>query len=173
MRRAVILVSLAFPLLAVVVLVSIVATTESAPVVDDQIKPPDSVPRETSVPAVATPRATAPSASHFASTAVAPFPAVAPAAPGPTAPNRNRRSVKAAVLAAKLQHLPKAAKSPAPAANPAREHLPPEEVAAMEAKGMDWRKLEQMMNGGVRAEAAPAPREEPPVPSEAHDEETR
>jgi hypothetical protein len=173
MRRTVILASLAIPLLAVGALVLVLATTESAPVVDHQIKASDSVPLETPVPAMATPRPAAPSASHFASTAVAPSPAVAPAAPGQTAPGRNKRSVRAAVLAAKLQHLPKAGQSAAPAANPARESLPPEEVAAMEAKGMDWRKLEQMMRGGVPAEAAPPRAEEPPIPSEGHDEETR
>jgi hypothetical protein len=171
MRRTVVLVSLAFPLLAAGALILVLAT-ESAPAVEHQVKPADSVPLQTSMPPVATPRPAAPSASHFASTATASSPTVA-AAPGQAAPGRNARSVRAAILAAKLQHLPKAGQSAAPAANPAREHLPPDEVAAMEARGMDWRKLEQMMRGGVPAEAAAPRAEEPPVPSEGHEEETR
>jgi hypothetical protein len=165
MRRSVVLVSLAFPLLAAGVLVLILATTESPPVPDHEGKPPDSVPLQTSVPAGATPRPALPSGSHFASTAVAPSPTAATATPGQAAPGRNKRSERAAVLAAKLQRLPKASQSPAPAATSARESLPPEEVAAMKARGMDWRKLEEMMRGGVPGEPGapvgePAPQAE-------------
>ncbi|HET9038194.1 MAG TPA: hypothetical protein VFN45_18415 [Myxococcaceae bacterium] len=163
--------SLAFPLLAAGALILILATTESAPAADRQVQLPDSMPLQTSVPAVVTPAA--PSSSHFASPAAAPSPTVTPAAPGQAAPGRNKRSVRAAVLAAKLQHLPKASQNAAPAANPAQEHLPPEEVAAMEAKGMDWRKLEQMMRGGVPGEVPTAAPEQAPQPTEGQEEETR
>jgi len=164
MRRTVILAILAFPLVAAVVLVLIVARTESAPADSRQVVSPDPAVSSSSG-AHANPAASTRSGSQ----SVAPSSTGMAAAPVRAEPSRTARSARAALLAAKLQHLPKKSQSPAPGTRPARESLPPEEVAAMEARGMDWRRLEQMMRDGIPGEPAAPTESSPPV--ETSDEE--
>lgn len=85
-----------------------------------------------------------------------------PGAAAHAEPGRTARSARAALLAAKLQHLPGRPQAPVPAISPSAQSLPPEEVAAMEARGMDWRKLEQMMREGVPGGAAAAAEQSAP-----------
>jgi hypothetical protein len=173
MRRTVILGSLAITLLVAGVVVLVLGTTQSDPMVarlreirDAELRSSGGAPTLPSVTDVGSDRR----GSHAASTMAAPPSSRAPAGPGRAEP-RNARSKRAALLAAKLQQLPRATQGPAPAARPAREKLPPEEVAAMEAMGMDWRSLEQVMSGGVPDEGGAAGIEEPPDPGVGHDGE--
>jgi len=170
MRRTVILASLAFPLLAVGALALIVSTTRSADVAPQEAAPRDSAALQTPVPAVATSRPALSSGSHSATTAVGASASRAPAAPDRTQHVRDARAARAAFLAAKLQQAPRSRPGPAPAARPARESLPPEEVAAMEARGMDWRGLERMMREGVPGVPAAPPVEEQPQQVQGDDE---
>ena len=154
MRRTVILASLAFPLLTAVVLALIVTRTESAPLDSQQVASPDPALSGTLGSAHAKPAA----GTRSGSVSVAP----SSTAPVRAEPARTVRSARAALLAAKLQHLPRTRQVPAPATTPARDSFPAEEAAAMEARGMDWRKLEQMMRNGVPGEPAAAAEEPAP-----------
>lgn len=168
MRRTVILASLGFPLLAALVLGLIVARSESPPTDSGQAVSRTPATSPSSGAARANPGAsTRPgtgSSSLSAASATRMRGAAAHAEPGRTA-----RSARAALLAAKLQQLPGRPRAPVPATGPAGQGLPPEEVAAMEARGMDWRRLEQMMREGVPREAAAAVERSAP-PGEPSDE---
>ena len=165
MRRNVILAGLALALLVAGVLALMPGASESAP--------GDVFPSSTSVSSSAKRPAATFSGARSASTALAPSGTGTAAAPARMEPGRKAQSARAAMLAAKRQQLPRVTPGSAPAARSGPERLPPEEVAAMEARGMDWRKLEQMMRGGIPGEAAAPVTEEPPAPGEAQDEESR
>ena len=164
MRRIVILASLAVPLVAAVVLAVIVARTDSGPADSQQQASPEPVVFSSSG-AHASPATSTRSGSR----SLAPSSAI-PASPARTEPGRTARSARAALLAAKLQHVPRSPHVPPPATTSARESLPPEEVAAMEARGMDWRKLERMLREGVPGEPAAAAAD-PPAQVQSNDEE--
>lgn len=166
MQRSIILLGAAITLLFAGAVAVILATTRSAPAASLREAPPDAAPSPPSVSTEPHLAAVAPS-SPPSSTPVAPR---ASAASGRTWP-RSPRSARAAVLAAKLQQLPKASQDPAPVAKPARERLPPEEVAAMEARGLNWRNLERAMRGEVPSEGGTTRTVNPPEPGEGYDED--
>jgi hypothetical protein len=170
MWRTLIVAGFAIALLGAGALALISRTTESGTATARQAASPDSAPSVASGPSDADPVAATPP-GFSSGTAVAPTSSSSPAAPVVAGP-RKMRSARGALLAAKLRQIPKAQQSPAALAEAAQEGLPPEERAAMEATGMDWSKLEQMMRDGAPVEGGAADADVTPDPREARDAES-
>ena len=155
MRRSIMLAGLATTLLAAGGLALILTHDPADSEADQSVEPPDPVASPTSRSADARLGPATLLGPGSASTAVAPSSSGVPATPGRVDRGRDARAARAAFVAAKLQQA-KASQSPVAGVKPPRESLPPEEVAAMEARGMDWRRLEKMMRDGVPDQPAAA-----------------